>query len=58
MANKNTLRNRKAKEKEYKRGCAVDSNRNGKWVPKLSKEEKESVLEIRRLTKKIYGGSV
>lgn len=55
MANKNTLRDRRAKEKSRKFGVAVNSENGGKFRPKLSTEMQERVIEIKAQARRIYG---
>lgn len=55
MANKNTLRTRRALEKTRKRGYAVNSNNQNRFSPSLDKESQELVEDIRRQTRKLYG---
>jgi hypothetical protein len=57
MANKNTKRVRAwlaAKYVGQKRG-AVNSTNNGRFNPKLDKEDHEQIATIRRLSRDLYG---
>jgi hypothetical protein len=57
MANKNTLRVRRAMEKSRAFGVAINTTNGGRFQPKLSREDHERVIEIRSHSKRLYGHS-
>ena len=55
MANKKTLRNRRAMEKSNKRGIAINSDNGGKFRPHLTPDMQKQVLRIKAESRRIYG---
>lgn len=54
MANKNTLRTRRTREKANKRGYAVNTSNRDRFQPTLTKEDQDRVVAIRKHTRKLY----
>lgn len=57
MANKNTLRKRRAMEKTYKRGCPCMTEKNERFRPKLDQHAQIQVQRIREISEKLYAQS-
>jgi hypothetical protein len=57
MANKNTLRKRRSREKACKNGACIDTSNNHKWKGEKTPNYAEVVAEIRAVSKRLYGQS-